>query len=229
MGERRGHRGAAVFMGLGTLALTGAGGWQASLLFDDLITTECFFCYGDTFALVVGLVDSLATIALLVVGGWAVVRLAQGRRVGAVGVVFITLVVAAVAFWGLNWVILVGNFDRCSSAFICGAGGWVVPLALAAACLAGALVRAWRAKGRTRHGGNQAEERFVEPGRAWLVAEPGADLEQFGERVARLDAWTVVREVDRDEEQVLVTTTDGLEGWVAADRLQPPRAGEGGS
>jgi hypothetical protein len=224
MGERRGRPVAAVAMGLVTAALTGAGGWQASLLFDDLFTTECFFCYGDTFAFVVGLVDSLGTIALLVVGGWAVWRLAQGRRVGAVGVVFITLVVAAVAFWGLWWVILLSNFDRCF-AFLWGAGGGVVPLALAAVCLVWGLVRAWRAAtGRTRGIWGHALERLpAASGPTWLVAELGADLtEVFHGKVkvlAHLAAGTTVTEVRHTVRRVLIVGPDGLSGWVDADRL----------
>ena len=222
---------AAVVMGLVTAALTGAGGRLAHLLFDDLCG-ECFFCYGNTFALVSGLVASLGTIALLAVGGWAVWRLARGRRVGALGTVFITLVVAAVVFWGLGWVIGVSMWDRCF-AFFCWAGGWAVPGAVSAVCLVWGLITAWGlAMGRTLDilGDDNRQPDSADARPVWIVAEPGADLARVidGETVAHLTAGTTVIEVQRVEGQARVTTPDGLSGWVDADRLVPPGEGGGG-
>jgi len=223
---------AAVVMGLVTAALTGAGGRLAHLLFDDLCG-ECFFCYGNTFALVSGLVASLGTIALLAVGGWAVWRLARGRRVGALGTVFITLVVAAVVFWGLGWVIGVSMWDRCF-AFFCWAGGWAVPGAVSAVCLVWGLITAWGlAMGRTLDilGDDNRQPDSADARPVWIVAEPGADLKEYPRKdqpMAHVAAGTLVTEVRRLFEQVRVATPDGLEGWVDADRLEPP-SGEGGA
>jgi hypothetical protein len=74
----------------------------------------------------------------------------------------------------------------------------------------------------------------AEEGRTWRVAEPGAGLKDHTlseQAVAHLATGTTVIETGRVGKHVLVTTPDGLSGWVAVDRLQPlPDAGsvEGG-
>jgi hypothetical protein len=80
-----------------------------------------------------------------------------------------------------------------------------------------------------------AEESWEPAAPAWLVAGPGADLMwRLSDREphAHLEAGTVVWEVERGQGQVRVTTPEGLEGWVDADRLeptvQPTGDGEGG-
>jgi hypothetical protein len=68
-------------------------------------------------------------------------------------------------------------------------------------------------------------------GMRWLVAEPGTgltDLASGGATVWRVEAGTVVTEVQRQGGHILVTTPDGLSGWVVTDRLVPPGEVEGG-
>ena len=135
MAERRGHPVAAAFVSLFTLALAVVGGFLAYIGLGSGIEDP-----GDAFGLAVGLVDLVGTVALLVVGGWLVWRLAQGHRRGAVGVVFTTLVVAAAAFWllalaygkeDLGCGALSDNPESCRSE----AADWAVPSAVAAALL----------------------------------------------------------------------------------------------
>lgn len=67
--------------------------------------------------------------------------------------------------------------------------------------------------------------------RAWLVAEPGIDLADDPDScrtVAHLAAGVRVFEYHRFGDHLLVSTRDGLTGWVAADRLEPTGEVEGG-
>jgi hypothetical protein len=153
----------------------------------------------------------------------------KGRVVAAIGVVVLTLVVIAlfafVAIFSMNFCIA----SPCPHP---SPGGITVVVVFLALLFLLGLWWAWMvATGRSlRHGSR--DELGPAPDsaqRPWLVAEPGADLKEYPlheEAMAHLKAGTLVREMRRLGEHVRVRTPDGLEGWVAADRLEP--TGEGG-
>jgi hypothetical protein len=168
-------------------------------------------------------------------------RLVQGRSWAAAGLVGGTLVGTAVLALGGLLLVAVGDFGRCGFTYGCQPTGWagvagmLVPAAL---FLPWGLLRARRvATGRARDNWGHAQRPVPAEARpVWLVAEPGAEATRSiigEERVGFLAAGTVVMEVRRTGSRVLVTTSDGLSGWLAAECLestvQPPESREGRS
>jgi hypothetical protein len=160
-------------------------------------------------------------------------RSVQGRPRGALEVIFVTLVVAAVVFWGSALAIGFSDLNSCGLTPTggCGSGeaGEVAVFALAGACLVVGFGRAWLVRGRA------APAASATPGRRRRVWEPaGADLLAFPDGrssvVLRLSPGTAVVEGERQGDYIWVTVLpEGQVGWLAWDALLPkPTSGDGG-
>jgi hypothetical protein len=128
----------------------------------------------------------------------------------------------------VTWVILAFNLLVAAWAIAygnSGESGWaslLIVLAVPPWLLVNALL--WFIWAFTKGRGPKAPQG---PPALWCASEPGVELAAaiHGEPVAHLAAGTVVTEVGRVLGQVRVTTAEGLSGWVAEDRLQPPGSG----
>jgi hypothetical protein len=138
----------------------------------------------------------------------------------AVGIVVLTLVLTAVlggcaALLNTHWGGLGDGGDpRTGQAIVVGVAAGV--------CFVGGL---WLAVRVARN----PSARRPPVGPNWRVAEPGVVATWYrsgGPQAVYLAAGVSVVEVERVGNRVRVTTSDGVSGWVDADRLVPP--GEGG-